>query len=292
MSKENSSHIIRNEINILTRRLSESNSEKKEKISQIQDIKKEIRNILTKIKENKLPKISEELKILKEERDKHNNKVKELITSLKEIKNKNSEIEKKNKFHIRIKPLELKRKIEFLEEKIQTDVISFDKEKKIMYELKKLKSDFKNCGELFFNSERLDKISREIKEERDKANNIHNKIKNLLDTNKERNKEFRNIFKELDILRDKEKSKQKEITQIKENIDNINKELNSKLAEIGQIKEIHINEAEIRKEIKKKMDEKIIQEKSKLVENKIKNKVKLTTEDFLVYQSHLNNKED
>src|SRR3989344_1112464 len=263
---ENEQNKIRSEISLLTKRLNELNAEKKQKINEITEIKKEIRRFLDNLKA--------------------------LINSLKGLRDEKTIIEKKTKNKTRINPLDLKKRIESIEEKIQTEVISFDKEKKLMGELKKLKADFKDSGDLFFNRDKISSLSKEIKEERDKANEFHNKIRSLLDSNKEKNKEFKGFFKELDNLREKESIKQKEISEIKTNIENLNVELNSKLSAVGQIKKNLVNEAVKRKEYKKKMDEKIIEEKSKIVEDKIKNKVKLTKEDFLIYQSQLNKNDE
>ena len=289
MVKENDSSKLKNEISLLTKRLSELNFQKQQKIQEIQVIKKDIKKLLTQFKENKRPKISEELKKLKEERDSHNNKVKELITSLKDIKTTNTDISKKSK--LKINPLELKRRIDSIEEIIQTEVISFEKEKKLMLELKKLKSDFKNSGELFLNNEKIEKTSRNIKEEKDKANEIHRKIREILNINKEKNKEFKTLFKDLDDLREKDKVKQAEITELNNNIDPLNKELNEKLAAIGQARYSQAVEVELRKDTKKKMQERLIEEKSKIVEAKLKSKGKLTKEDLLIYQSKPNHDE-
>ena len=290
---ENEQTKIKTEINLLTRKLSDLNIGKKQKIQEISSIKTSIRKFLTDLKENKTkrPNIKEDLNKLKAERDIHNKKVQELIVLLKELRNQKTDIEKKTKNKTKLNPLDIKKRIDFLEEKIQTEVISFDKERKMMDELRKLKAEYKNSGDLYFNRDKIAKLSQEIKEERDKANLAHNKIKELLNSNKEVNKEFKNCFKELDSLREKEAVKQKEISEIKSNIEALNNELNTKLSAIGQIKSNLVVQSNVRKEMKKRMEEKIIEEKSRIVEDKIKNKVKLTKEDFLIYQSKLNNDE-
>ena len=61
MEGENNSSNIKNDINLLTRRLGELNISKRQKINEISEIKKEIRRFLSELKESKRPKISEEI---------------------------------------------------------------------------------------------------------------------------------------------------------------------------------------------------------------------------------------
>lgn len=274
---------LKKEINLLRSNLNSIITTKREKIREIQKIRTEIREILKKVNEFKEKKssVTNDINELRKQRDVHNKNVKDLISNLKELNKEISELEKK--FKIKINPLAIKEKITKLETKIETEIISFDKEKQLMAELRKLKADFKNSGTLFQAQEKAEKIAKEIREEREKANSFHNKIKEILNLNKD--KEFKNLFKDLDKLRKDQEDKQNEVDEINKNSENLNEELNLKLTEIGKISP-SVKEDTFREE-KKKREAKILEEKSKIVEEKLKNKGKLTTEDLLVLQSKM-----
>ncbi|MBS3171207.1 hypothetical protein J4449_01200 [Candidatus Woesearchaeota archaeon] len=276
---------LKKDINLLRSNLNNINTTKRKKLKEIHEIKSEIRSNLNKVKEfkNKKSLFLNELEELKKQRDFHNKNVHEHISSLKNLNEGKKEIEKK--FKIKYNPLAIKEKIDQLETKIQTDVISFDKEKKIMGEIKKLKADFKNSGSLFAIKEKEEKISKNIKEEREKADLFHNNIREILNSNREENKEFKDLFRQLDKLRKVQEEKQKELDEINKNFELIANDLNLKLIEIGKINPSLIENN--KKEERKRRDEKILEEKSRLVEEKLKNKGKLTTEDLIIMQGKL-----
>ena len=59
--------------------------------------------------------------------------------------------------------------------------------------------------------EKEEKISKNIKEEREKADLFHNNIREILNSNREENKEFKDLFGQLDKLRKVQEEKQKEL---------------------------------------------------------------------------------
>ncbi len=276
---------LKKDINILRSNLNNANLTKREKLREIQKIKADIREILNKVNEfkNKKSSFTKELEELKKERDTHNKHVQENISSLKNLNNEKKEIEKK--FKLNYNPLAIKEKIDFLETKIQTDIMSFDKEKKLMAEIKRLKADFKNSGAVFAIKEQEEKISKDIKEEREKANSFHSQIKKILNSNKDENKEFKELFRQLDKLRKQQEEKQKELDEVNKSSGTITDDLNIKLTEIGKINPSMIGDN--KKEERKRRDERLLEEKSRLVEEKIKNKGKLTTEDLIIMQGKL-----
>ena len=93
------------------------------------------------------------------------------------------------------------------------------------------------------------------------------------------------MFRQLDKLRKVQEEKQKELDEINKNFELIANDLNLKLIEIGKINPSLIENN--KKEERKRRDEKILEEKSRLVEEKLKNKGKLTTEDLIIMQGKL-----
>ena len=73
-------------------------------------------------------------------------------------------------------------------------------------------------------------------------------------------------------------------TEFKVKFNDVNKELKQRLAELGRIKgELDKNRVEDKQE-KKKRVESMLKSKEEMVQDKIKNGGKLTTEDLLIFQ--------
>ncbi|MBI2671383.1 hypothetical protein HYX16_00445 [Candidatus Woesearchaeota archaeon] len=275
---------LKKEINSLAKRLQEVNQEKAQKIKDRGSVRNEIRTLLDSLKNLKTSStgnFKENLEKLRNQRDKCNDEVKKLSSELKELKNKQLKLEKKSKISLD-EPLKIKEKIDQLEKKVETEVVSFEKEKKIMDEIRKLKDIFKKSAEFFHINQQIDLVSKSMHEVREAANSFHNSFISLVKSGRERSRQYKEIFRKLDFLRQNEEIKKNEVLDAKKNIDTVNNELNTKLIAIGKTK---INIPKTNKQLE---NERIIEEKTKIVEEKLKNKEKLTTEDLIVYQNKLN----
>ena len=282
-SEKQDANNLKKEINSLAKRLQEVNQEKARKIKDRSSVRNEIKALLDSLKNLKnsgTGNFKEDLEKLRSQRDKCNEEVKKLSSELKELKNKKTELEKKSKISLH-EPLKIKEKIDQLEKKVETEVVSFEKEKKIMDEIRRLKDIFKKSAEFFHINQQIDLVSKSMQEVRGAANSFHNSFINLVKSGRERSKQYKEIFRKLDFLRQHEEINKKEVSEVKKNIGAVNTELNTKLIEIGKTK------IDIPKTSKQLEDEKILEEKTRIVEEKLKNKVKLTTEDIIAYQGKL-----
>src|SRR3989344_2833480 len=223
-SEKSDANNLKKEINTLAKRLQEVNQEKAQKIKDRGSVRNEIKALLDSLKNLKTGStgnFKEELEKLRTQRDKCNDEVKRLSSELKDLKNKQAELEKKSKIRLE-EPLKIKEKIDQLEKKVETEVVSFEKEKKIMDEIRRLKDIFKKSAEFFNINQQIDLVSKSMREVREAANSFHNSFINLVKSGRERSRQYKEIFRNLDFLRQHEEIKKKEVLDVKKNIENVN----------------------------------------------------------------------
>lgn len=234
---------------------------------------KEARNIKTK-----------EARQTKDERNRINDIIKQKIGELNAL---NSEKEKVlSKLGIKADLSRIACQIEALELKIQTDVMDFDKEKSLNKKIKELK---KQMAEGKAVSAVLDKISAKRKELdglREKAEEKHKIVQAKASESQEKHESLLGASKEIDELKTKEEEAYKEFFKYKEQFVALNNELKEKLKLLGEAGFKVEAEKRARKAKKDEEIKKTLKEKERDVEEKIKKKQKLTTEDLLVFQGN------
>ncbi len=245
-------------------------------------LKKEIIDLISQIKDLKLEmdKKSAEVGELKSNRRKYNSEVKILIRRIKKI---NSEKEKAFKdYHLKIEPSKILERINQLEKKVEIET-SFEKEKKLMEEIKKLKKVYEESAEAFKVVEETRNLDKEIKNSRKKADEFHQQIQQITkDNNYAR---FLQLSKQITALKKtQEEAFQIFIEQKNEHL-KINQELKVQLEEMGKLKVLFEKDKELMKLEQEDRRKDVMKHKAADVEEKIKKKKKLTTEDILAFQS-------
>src|SRR3989344_2246178 len=235
--------IINKEIINLKSRLSKLGSEKELWFEKKEKLKKEISELIKGVKEIKKNKdgVDKEIKKFKKERDLVNKEVKKLILG---VKNLNDEF-KGGKVNI----IEIQKKIERLDMKIETEALSLTNEKKVMEEIKKLKKILDENKVVLERDGRRKNLNKEIDEKKQKAEELHRKVQENALKSQKYYEEFITFSKK------------------------INDDLGMEL------KKVKIKKEKIGEKIDKNMREKII-----TVEEKLRRGGKLTTEDLLVLQ--------
>lgn len=254
----------------IKKKLSELKTQKEAFFKAQQDKKKAVFAHITQIKELRSSYNSSSvfLKELLRKRDDYNKKVKEAIQNIKNIESKRKDLLKNSK--IRFDP-SIKYQIESLEEKIETQGIDFEKEKKIMKKINELKKKYLQFSQLNDVIGEQRKIQTQIDQNKTQANQIHNQIRELQRKNKQLKKEFIKNSKEImNLKKEQSESFQKFLDSKKEFV-----KLN------GYLREDKIKNQKQRKHVQ----DQIIRKKQEQLEQKIKNKQKITTEDLLVFQS-------
>lgn len=240
------------------------------------ELKKTLQSLIGKFKILKSKKDVSNIKVreYKEERDKYNKKVQELIKEIKELNKEKEELTKK--YGIKFDPSFLKEKIEKLEFKMETEALKFSKEKQLMEEIKRLKRLYGDSDVVKKVVDKIDVLSREIDDSKKKAEDYHKKLREHFKESKNY-KDFIELSKQIDEIKKKQENAFSTFRLLKKEYENLNKKTDS-------IRKERVKKFEKREERKKKVEDRIIKKKAEEVEEKLKTKKKLTTEDLIAYQ--------
>jgi len=269
---------LKKEIAELKDSLNTLNTQKEEWFTQKESLKKEVLNLISQIKKIKFSKDKDtkEIQELKQAREKYNKEVKELIVKYKELNEKKRKFMKDKK--INFDPAKLIERISELEFKIETEGVSFEQEKKIMTQIKQLKKQLDEAGDVQKVFGELNTLSDKINKAKALADDAHNKLRDQLKGDRSSYDDFLKLTKQINDLKKKQESAFNKFIESKNKFSDINQQLKDKLKDA---KEININD----QMVKHKAEAKVLEEKTKEVEEKLKKKKKLTTEDLLVFQN-------
>jgi uncharacterized coiled-coil DUF342 family protein len=273
---------LQNQAQELRTKLNALNDEKEAWFGKKKDYSEQIKQEIQKIKES-LKERNELSSIVKEDKKKRDELNKIISEKIKEAKSMQQPAEQTEK---RLNPHEIKRQINLMEKKIETEGLSFDKEKQIMKAINKLKKHYQEAlaEEQKYGAARG--LSKEISDMKKEANETH---KGLQEKAKESQKHHETLIaesKKIDDLKKLEKEAFDKGMELKKQCTEIHEQLKKLLPELQEIKETKRHEYEQRQKAFEEQKNKTLQEKAKSVEEKLKSgkKIVLTMEDLLAYQ--------
>lgn len=240
----------------------------RELISQARAYKKE-RDFLTgKVKE------------LKAKRLELNSKVSQKAA---EVKKAQQEIKSMGDAKTKENPAMLMKSMQRLEYKIETEVLSMDKEKQIMKEIKGLKSRLAESSKFSAIYSNLRKSTDELRHLKKEADEVHKSIQENASKSQELHNKMIEISTDIDNLKEEksaEKTEEKSDTSFRE----VNEKLKEKLMRLNELNKTLDHDREMNIQESKKREIESLKEKHAEVSDKIKKRKKLTTEDILVFQ--------
>ncbi len=286
-SKEQKKHDLAN----LKTKLNELNSKKEEWFNKKEDLNKEISKLVTVLKATN-PEIEAEKKKEKElieKRNELNKQFREQLTLSKDLVKERNTF--KDKFGRGSSPGALKSKLEKLEYSIETEALPIEKEKKIMRQIKELRKAVMESEVVTDFKSQMGEISQTLTDAKEKADKYHLELKELLKENKKKFKDYLINSRKVNELKKEQRQAFKKFIEYKTQFSKVNSELKKALKEAGEVpkKKKFKKKKEKTKEVKKIQttfidSAKIIEEKVKEVEDKIKQKKKLTTKDLIAMQ--------
>jgi len=272
------------EISELRAILNRVNEEKEKWFSEKDATGKEIKKLITQIKETKKRRdqLTAKVKESKQNKGKIILDIKKKIEEAKFFAQQKSDFFRKHK--IKGDPLRLKRQIQSIETKIETEVMSFQQEQKLMKKIKDLRHKYGEFGELNKIVDSMNDISSEIDNLKVKERDLKKEIrKNARDSQKE-HEQILETSKSIDELKVKEKEQYEKFTAAKREFSRANKRLKELLPELGELRST-VTEMTVKKKRDRELKEKqTLDQKRSRVDEKIKKGEKLTTEDLLVFQ--------
>ena len=236
------------------------------------------------------------VKVLRTERDELTKKVKEKKEERLNVQQQFTEkinvfnALQKNKLHVQntyeIKGdvNDIQRAIERIEYKIQTDVMEFSKEQKLVKRMNELR---KRIGEIKIIRDAADKIratEKEVRELKRKNDEAHHGVREYASHSQKKHEEMQLLLKEVDALREGEKKFEGEIAQLKKILLEIHGKLDTELLKLNELgTKLSVQREENQRKNKERVHHEI-EERMKNIEEKLKKGGKLTTEDLLTWQ--------
>ncbi len=272
---------LEKEIFELRARLNEANDKKEKAYAEKAKVSMKIRSLIGQIKSSRSSRdtMTDDIKAQKIERRNLNDQIRKKIEEIKKVSAKKQEL--LGKHRTKTTPASLKREIDSLELRVETEALSPDEEKKVMAKIKELKRTYTQVSEIGTVFDEYRRLSREIDALRASADAIHAKIQEQAGSSQEQHEALLTISKEIDELRKEEKEKSEEFLREKAKFNAIDEMLKEKLLALRPLQKELGDKVEQEQKARKKKQEQSFREKEREVEEKIARGEKLTTEDFL-----------
>ncbi len=272
------------EVSKLRALLNELDNEKESWFRKKAECSKKIRESIQKIKEAKTKRdlATKEVKELKLKRDSLNRGTSEQSKKFGDLKKGRVSITRSLK--IKESPSRIMQEIEKLEFKIETEPMPFDKEQAVMKKIKELKKRYDNASVLLEVNKKLDDSSHEIRKIKMEANDAHESIQEKARQSQSMHEQILALSSEIDKMKIEEQESFSKFSELKAKFNEVNAQLKEKLKVMNGFKEqLDRIDAE-RREKRKQEVESFLKSKEEEVNEKIRKRQKLTTEDLLVFQ--------
>ncbi len=265
-------------------RLNQVGKEREEWFERKENLKRRVANLISKTKEVRelRDKSAKEMIELTSKRDEANVKVTELIKKYNELYYERKKTFKEH--NIKYTPEKLKSNMEYYETMIETEALSFKKEKKLMEYIKQLKKMYDQTKVATNILIEMDKISKEINEHKNKSKECHAKIYDCYYKNKQSKKDFKTLSYKITTFNGLQEEAFNTFIRLKEHYAEINKNLKDKLNENARIAKLLFQSKKQVQQKKSDNNKKIIEDKMKKAEEKLRSRKKLTNEDLLAFQ--------
>lgn len=270
--------LLKKEVSEWRFKLNQLHSQKEEAFHGLHGLRDKIKSRASRIKSLKQERdnLTKQVKELKGEREKFNQQVKERAEEKREVSQKQKELF--DKMEVREDPRKLRQLIERMETKIVTEVMPFTKEQQLNKKIKELKVQLKEMEKLGDVWKEMNTASADFSEVRRKAEESHHGVQTLAQQSQERHEEINKLFTELKELREQEMPLLEKYQRSKSEMDQLRKELEEKLTRVNELAKLLHEEEE--KDYNTK-----VREKTTEVQEKLKKRQKLRTEDILAFQA-------
>ncbi len=272
------------EVSRLRNDLNELDKEKESWFKKKHELSYRIKEAIQKIKDNKSKRdaLTLEVKNLKPKRDSINKELSSKSAGLDKLKKEKSELSKS--LDIKESPSRIKQQMEKLEFKIETDTVSFEKEKELMKKIKALKKDYDKISILHDSNKKVKEILDIARGMKKNANETHKLVQEKARKSQILHEEILKISSEIDGMKMEEEEAFKKFSALKSKFNEANSVLKKKLDEMNDVKNSLDKISSDKRDKRRQEIDSILKSKEEIVNEKIKKRQKLTTEDLLVFQ--------
>jgi uncharacterized coiled-coil DUF342 family protein len=277
--------VLRTDLSELKKELTSLNEEKEHWFSEKEKLGSTIRDKIRIVKEakQKRDKLTLSVKENKIKRVAIEKEIKDLTEKLSILKGERQKAYTKH--NLIGSAQDIKKKISFLETKVECDVMSFDKETKIMKEIRELKSNFKEFSVVEGINKEIRGIQKDFSDKKKESNGLAKLVREEAGKSQAEHNQMIALSKEIDELKVKEEEAFKKFSEFKEKFTSLNSNFRSKLSELDSVRgDMKEKKEQKRKESVKKQQETLHEMRGK-VDEKLKKGMKLTTEDLKIFQN-------
>ena len=219
---------LKKDISELKKKLEDANSKKEEWFEKKESLKKDLADLINKSKELKSETSQDSIKEFKTKRDQCNKNVKDLISRLRELRKETRSLP--GLFGLKKNPQKLKEEIEKLETSIETNVIPFSKEQKIMKKINDLRNKYKETSNLDKKDDEIKNLVKELEASKKEADGFHEQLKKAVGTSKENYNEFMKISRKINEIKTEQEQAFENFIKYKQEFFVINNELKKRLS--------------------------------------------------------------
>ncbi|MBI2523317.1 hypothetical protein HYW19_02935 [Candidatus Woesearchaeota archaeon] len=277
---------LKSDVNFLKKEMNKTNGDKESWYSRKEEISRGIREKINAIKQNreKRDSLTGKVRELKEKRAKLNDELRKKVFELTGLKKQSADLMKKSKITY---PSKIKTDIDSIESKLETEVMSFDKEKELSKKLKLLKKSLADASGLISVLDAIKKLNPDVGSAKKESNAVHKEIQDLAKESQALHETIISESKNVDELKAKEEGAFLKFVEFKKVFNEKNSMLKDNLKSMDKIR-AEISKFQLEENEKRRLQEAmLIKNKERDIEDKIKSGKKLTTEDFLVFQESI-----
>lgn len=282
LAEELNNHRV--EISKLRNALNELGKEKESWFSKKEALNARIKESIRKIKDNKAKRdyFTNEVKDLKAKRDLLNKELSSKSSELEKLKKERAESSKS--LDVKGSPSMIRKQMDNLEFKIETDTVSFEKEKELMKKIKVLRKDYDKLSILQESNKSVRESLDAVRKLRKESNDFHKSIQEKAKQSQVLHEEILKISAEIDKLKAEEEEAFKKFSEFRKQFHETGSQLKGKFKLMDEVKS-KLDKIQLdKRDIRKREEESFLKSKEEAVNEKIRKKQKLTTEDLLVFQ--------
>ena len=272
------------EISKLRNALNELGKEKESWFGRTEALNAKIKESIRKIKDNKTKRDSftGEVKELKLKRDLLNKELSSKSSELEKLKKGRAESSKS--LDVKGFPSTIRKQMDNLEFKIETDTVSFEKEKELMKKIKLLKKDYDKLSILQESNKSVRESLDAVRKLRKESTDFHKSIQEKAKQSQALHEEILKISAEIDNLKAEEEDAFRKFSEFRKQFHEVGSQLKDKFKLMDEVKS-KLDKIQLdKRDIRKREEDSFLKSKEEAVNEKIRKRQKLTTEDLLVFQ--------
>ncbi|MFH1400766.1 MAG: hypothetical protein ABIH41_04555 [Nanoarchaeota archaeon] len=277
--------IRRQEVTTMKVTLTRINAEKEKWFTEKSKFQQQIKDRIGAVNQSKVRRndLTTEVKELKVKRDSLNKSIVDAQTKVNALRQEYDELRKK--LGIEEDPKRVLKQIEELEYMMQTEALSFDKEKALMKKVKELKKKANDAGGLAEKTKELDAARDAVRDLRRDANQYHRQVQEKANVSQEHHEHLLEDSQEIQDLKAKEEEAYQKFMEQKALFVEENTKLKAVLDAISAIRD-QLDQSNVEYEREKEArTRKSLDQKEQEVKEKVRKVKKLTTEDLLILQA-------